>query len=166
MTNTIVFENNVQKALWDRELAGQISDGYWENASPADHWKPWSGAETKVAVDGEPVGRNFWAQKENYNLNSAFLLDCVGDRMLVCAKLAMRFPEFEGDFPDGSSDFDLYRRIAAEGGSQYFADRVAEWEAAGITEEIVREVENDDSYTMKDLKKELTRMKKVIRTRI
>lgn len=80
MTNQLNVRNQAQKILLEKELQGQISDGYWENASPHDHWKPWCNCD--VVVNPENLGRTFWARKDNYNLNNKDLLDIVGDRML------------------------------------------------------------------------------------
>lgn len=89
MKNTLNFRNAIQVALWDEELRGQISDGYWENALPYEHYIPWCRCET--AVDPLNLGRNFWANKDNYDLNSPSLLsnDIVRDRMLaICRAVA------------------------------------------------------------------------------
>lgn len=75
----LTVRNEAQKILFDQELSGQISDGMWENARPNDHWQPWCNAEVVV---GTNVGRNFYARKDNYNINSSELLSIVGDRML------------------------------------------------------------------------------------
>ena len=83
MTNNgevLAFRNAIQAKLWE-ELDGQISDGYWENARPYNHWRVWCRAT--VIVDPVNVGRNFYAEKDNYNFNSSELLEWVGDRMLA-----------------------------------------------------------------------------------
>lgn len=86
---TITFRNLVQVALFDEELRGQLSDGYWENTRPLDHWRPWCDATAVVAKKGEIVGRNFYADKDNYAFDSSKLLECVGDRMLeICRRVA------------------------------------------------------------------------------
>jgi hypothetical protein len=79
-TERLYVRNLAQKILFDKELCGQISDGFWENASPREHWIPWCNAT--VVVRPEFLGRNFRAHKDNYRINSAELLDIVGDRML------------------------------------------------------------------------------------
>ena len=58
----LAFRNAVQKALFDIELCGQLSDGYWENATPHDHWEVWCDAET--VVDPSNVGRGFYAKRD------------------------------------------------------------------------------------------------------
>lgn len=83
MPGKLVVRNKAQKILFEQELAGQISDGHWENLeSPRDHWVPWCEAECVVGGEGEPLGPTFYAQKKNYYLDDPKLLDCVGDRMV------------------------------------------------------------------------------------
>lgn len=161
MTDTIVFANNIQKALWENELRGQISDGVWENARPMDHWKVWCNAEVTVAKNGEPTGRNFWAQKDNYDLTS--VVQYVGERMLVMAALAEMFPNFEGRLPESLYDFKSHAKWAAEG-KDWAAKSIGEWTKAGITAEAIAGAEG--KFTEKQLRKELSAMKKIIRTRI
>jgi hypothetical protein len=89
MANTINFRNLIQVALWDEELSGQISDGFWENARPYDHYKVWCTANAKV--DRKNLGVNFWADKSNYDLCSSQLLgiEVVAERMLkICQAVA------------------------------------------------------------------------------
>src|SRR5476649_430202 len=90
---TLTVRNIEQAAAW-LELDGQISDGFWENATPHDHYKPWCNAMVRVANTGEPIevlGRNFYARKDNYNFTSPELLDVVGKRMLATVRIARRF---------------------------------------------------------------------------
>ncbi len=161
MTDKIVFANNIQKALWENELRGQISDGVWENSRPYGHYKVWCNAKVEVAKAGEPTGRNFWAEKDNYNLLAP--VEYVGDRMLIIAALAEMFPKFEGRLPESVYDFKSYAKWAAEG-KEWADEQVTEWVAAGITVEAIAEAEG--KFTMKQLRKELSAMKKIIRTRI
>lgn len=88
MTGTLRVRTLAQKVLMDEELAGQISDGYWENTRPLDHWQQWTSAE--VVVDPTNVGRDFWALKDNYDLTARALLDVVGDRMVQAVNDALR----------------------------------------------------------------------------
>ena len=78
--NVIAFKNQAQKILFDGEIRGQISDGYWENARPCDHYKSWCQAIT--IVDPKNPGRNFYVTKDNYGLTSPTLLEIVGARMI------------------------------------------------------------------------------------
>jgi hypothetical protein len=77
---TLNVRNIAQKMLFDGELSGQISDGMWENSGPHGHWIPWCNAE--IVVDPTNIGRDFYARKDNYNLNGKLLMEYVGDRMV------------------------------------------------------------------------------------
>lgn len=83
---TIAFRNADQLVLWKLELLGQISDGMWENSRPHDHWRVWHSNE--AIVDQENLGKNFYAQRESYNFNSKDLLDVVEKRMIGAVRLA------------------------------------------------------------------------------
>jgi len=87
-TMIINFRNEVQVALYECELKGQISDGHWENSRPYDHWIRMCKAKAKV---GEPLGPNFYPMR-TYNFAAKPLVDVVGQRMLFIAKLKMLFP--------------------------------------------------------------------------
>ena len=77
---TLAVRNEAQRILFVEEIAGQISDGAWENARPFDHWIVWCDAD--VIVDPDNVGRDFYARKDNYGITRKDLLDIVGERML------------------------------------------------------------------------------------
>jgi hypothetical protein len=76
----IVFSSLSQKNLWDEEITGQLSDGYWENSRPSDHWEAWANATSSV---GSKTGIDFVSRRSNYNLTNRELLDIVGGRMLI-----------------------------------------------------------------------------------
>jgi hypothetical protein len=83
---TITFRTAEQAAIFKLELTGQFSDGLWENTYyPRDHWHPWSDAKVEV---GPNVGRDFHAEKDNYNVAAKALLEVVGERMKGFARIA------------------------------------------------------------------------------
>tara|TARA_R110002167_G_C12707228_1_gene655120 strand:- start:23765 stop:24274 length:510 start_codon:yes stop_codon:yes gene_type:complete len=82
---TLNVRNARQVALFHCELQGQISDGMWENTAGTG-WKQW--CETTAVVNPDQVGVNFFPKKDNFNLNSKQLLEVVGNRMCVYARLA------------------------------------------------------------------------------
>lgn len=47
----IYFPNAASALIYLFELQGQISDGYWENARPYDHWKWISRTEPEISKD-------------------------------------------------------------------------------------------------------------------
>jgi hypothetical protein len=84
---TLFLRNVEQVALFEFELAGQLSDGHWENSSPHDHWKAWASCKVAVAPEGTKPGRNFWTKRDKYGLTSSKLLSVVGGRMLSQVRL-------------------------------------------------------------------------------
>lgn len=51
---TVYFPNIASWFIFEAELSGQISDGYWENSRPYDHWKWISNVTPKI--DKEKIG--------------------------------------------------------------------------------------------------------------
>lgn len=86
MTKVLRVRNAAQKAMWDEELSGQISDGRWENSRPDGHWVPW--CEATVVVDPEHVGRDFDVRRDGYCFTEKELLSIVGERMLGYVRAA------------------------------------------------------------------------------
>lgn len=84
---TIYFRNKTQAALWEYELLGQLSDGYWEN-SGGQSWIFWHRLNVAIDPQNPRVEANMSPDKVNYNLSSPDLLEAVGDRMLCIAKMS------------------------------------------------------------------------------
>jgi len=83
---TMTLPSRTAVALWVTELAGQISDGMWENSGPRDHWKFWCNL---TVVPGDVASLDTcgeWVRKNAYNF--AGLYEYVGDRMLANARMA------------------------------------------------------------------------------
>lgn len=172
---TLAVRNIEQKVLWETELAGQISDGYWENASPMDHYRSWSGI--RVVVDPENVGRDFWVRKDNYSFTSKQLLEYVGDRMVFRARFARMYPElaqalvdapFAG-IPDDIDHYILYVHGAAADKAtgktgSYYCEVMDNWEKLGLTYDILCKVQAATCYVMQDLLKDLKDLKAIVRT--
>ena len=60
-------------ALWEHEIAGQLSDGAWENTAPHNHWRFWSDIEKSVSPDGQwkfvkVAGAGYPTKRTGYNL--------------------------------------------------------------------------------------------------
>jgi len=64
--NKIHFPNNASACLFASEIIGQLSDGYFENTRPYDHWEFWAHAE--IVVDGNAYTEGT-PKKSNYNLS-------------------------------------------------------------------------------------------------
>lgn len=159
---TLAFATAAQLILWNTELRGQLSDGYWENARNAGgtpHWRPW--CDAKAVVDPANPGRDFFAAREAYNFTAPDLLDVVGDRMCYRLALLEQQPDAVARLDGGrshslpESDTDWEECV----GEKYFDERRARWTAAGLTKLTAL------PPTRRELKKILTEMKKVIKTR-
>lgn len=162
--NILAFATLSQVALYEMELIGQISDGHWENARPDGHWEPWC-IDIQVIVDPENVGRDFYADKVNYNLTNKDLLEVVGTRMERYVRLALHFGleqakvledalDLYGDFrglPAASLDGDYWDGIRA---------KLAPFDMA----EVKRVVEDESTYGRKELMADLRAMKAAMRT--
>jgi hypothetical protein len=89
-----------QVVLFNEELAGQISDGVWENSKPYNHYK-WVPGRDKVSVakDGELVGLFYdttyggelhkgarFTPPRRYNFCNSLLIEVCGERMIEAVK--------------------------------------------------------------------------------
>ncbi len=81
----ITFKTRDQAVIFAFEMLGQISDGYWENSSPHNHYQRFDGVEVKT---GEDVGTQQLHLSRHYNFNNKELKDIVGDRMKDQVKTA------------------------------------------------------------------------------
>lgn len=172
-TGTIAFRNDVQKALFDIELAGQISDGHWENASPADHWKIWCNATT--IVDKDNVGRDFCPKRDYYGFSSPQLLDVIKGRMLAYARMTKAFGiDIAAKIAELYSNDDETGAFSAPSdeecaNSKYFADKRVKLNALlqelNLTVEDINAVcTSDVLMNRKELVRELRDMSKICRT--
>lgn len=164
MPNILTVRTAAQQALFICELQGQLSDGFWENTRPHGHWIPWCRAEVVV---GDAAGRNFPANKDNYNFNSSELLGYIGVRMLTYARLGYAgydpqlirnvlrylFDENTGAYTGKAPTYEgeYYDKVRAQIKK---LDLVA-----------VKAAGEDDSYTMKNMRKDLAELKKIVRQR-
>ncbi len=136
----IRFADKDQAFLWKDEILGQLSDGFWENATPGDHWKGWSDAEVAV---GQPAGYfGFRPRRTSYGLNNSELLSVVGDRMRIhlglYRMLGEKAMEMHHHLPDEVGDFKMAEQASKGEHGEYWVKRLEEWKAAGITPELVQ----------------------------
>ena len=110
---TIKVHNLAQQILLVCELQGQMSDGFWEDSSPHDHWEKPACAD--VVVDPENVGMDFYPLL-SYNFADKELLDVVGDRMIGFVKAKIAFPhlDMENHWDWDMSDFSPTAPISGE----------------------------------------------------
>lgn len=64
MTKLLIVATEVQKAVLENVLFGEIATGFWRNARPADHADYWKGVEVTVGVD---LGASGFEIPRNYN---------------------------------------------------------------------------------------------------
>lgn len=161
-------ENPVQKALFLQVLSGQISDGYWENSRPGDHYQYWSLNFDQVIVDGT-LSHNFYAPRK-YDFLASELLRCVGDQMLFCAKFTLLFPDLafsllqKHSLPDSVEElrdvaYYAMKDTVEQGRRDFYAE-------VGLTQEVLDTVEAYDGYTMEYLRKDLRALKTAVNDNI
>ena len=154
MSNTLTFRTEEQVAIFKHEMCGQISDGMWENSRPHDHYKIWGNCDV---VSGENVGRDFYAEKDNYNLNGKELLDIVGLRTILYVKITKLYGEENvGLLGYLFNDDGNFKGLPTYEGKYY--DEIREKLNECNLDEIRDRVANT-VYTMKNLRADLKEMK-------
>lgn len=164
----LYLKNVEQVALFRLEIAGQISDGHWENAGPRDHWKDWCNCETVIAGPGQQVGRDFYTARDKYGLTSPQLLSVVGGRMIgqVILARALGFQAAEeleslvecmDDFKIGFMD-----PFVVEDSSHYAKFRGAVEKHGGIAR--IKSLFSSPSYGKKELLSDLREISRAMRT--
>lgn len=190
MKATVNFRNKNQVTLWNNEILGQLSDGYWENTRPHNHWCVWHSAEA-VCDESLPVGRNFFAIKANYNFTAKDLLEIVGQRMINSVRLTnagfgdVAHHKFEdiGIEMCYMDQFNKYKPATKEmiksdieswknSESKYYSDKYdlfTKTFGSDETEAIEKyfSIVNDETlYSAKQLRKDLDDMKKIIKEKV
>lgn len=164
----INFRNKNQVVLYECELSGQISDGFWENSKPRNHWKQMTSAKAKVGTPLGPVG---FRPMRTYNFANAQLLEVVGDRMLYWVRLYTAFPSLRPEDHwsyDYSTETSVEEILKEASHQKYYADKLAKFkQAVGISsdEELqgVLDKINSVSYSMGNLRKDLKDMSRIVR---
>lgn len=171
-TNKLNVANLPQKIIFCCEMVGQISDGKWENARPFDHWRPICqiGNWNTVGIDPLNTGFTFrFIGKTNYNFADPVLLRIVGPRMILKIKLALMYPEIV--LPLLERDHWLIPSSAAvlEGmltsNDAYYISQASKLRNYGVTMEMLMNASNnEDLYTMKDLRRDCRELMRIVRT--
>lgn len=174
---TLAFRTKSQVILWKHEILGQLSDGHWENfrirTAP---WRDWCDQDVQVVERPEgPVGRDFYAGYDGYNLTNKDLLEAVGDRMIVLVRLGLTFGEENAwllehcfDLDGGWEGLPTYEGKYWDDLRAQINDFLAE---RGQTLDDVRRAGEEDGfaekpYDRKALLADLREMKKTIKTRL
>lgn len=175
---TLFVANRQQAILYECELKGQISDGYWENSVPHNHWRVPCRADAVVATGDQKVGANFPILRKGYNFAAKLLLDCVGNRMIGYVKMYTVFPNLSyNNNHDYSFELTAQELVTeTERGlkdtqSKYWnekAHRVMKAFDVKTIEELRKLLAIVDAvpYGMKELKKDLKALSVAIRTRV
>ena len=175
------------RVLFLCEIKGQISDGYWENATPYNHWQFWCMRPNETAVAPDNIGvKNIYRttafhdihkmKKNNYGMTRKDLLDAVAKRMISQVKLYREYVKMFGDecfemgLPDEPELFDMYVENAADTENYktscgYYKNKVDKWESLGITSELLHRIADADTYGMKELKADLRELSKAMKAR-
>jgi hypothetical protein len=165
-SGTLNFRTEDQKVLFDHEIRGQLSDGYWENTRPHRHHSVWCRAETRV--DPANIGRDFWAPKCNYNLVNKDLLDVVGNRMIAFVKIARLYGAHRVETLKHLIDLDgNFAGLPTYNGSHYDGVRANIAVALAEVDQTLHEVGHSiatDPYNRRDLLRDLREVMVAMRT--
>lgn len=169
MQNILFTRNVEQAALFEFELSGQISDGFWENARPYDHWQVWCDAQVAVATEGQ-VGCTFYARRSNYNFANPELLDVVGYRMLGIARIARNLGLDVARTVhalyvlDTEADAEGNPMINLTGEGDYFDKKRAAF--ATLDADAINAALKDQSYSYRDMVADLRDLSRIIKIRV
>lgn len=162
----LILRTAVQKSLFDIEIRGQLSDGHWENAGPGGHWEFWTRCKTIVGMTPGYIGN---PKRTNYRLTSKKLLEIIGSRMVVIARLTLQF-----GIEDAARLFNLFDLRGNFYGPYDFMRQAAYIRVYGnpddYTEEQLAKIkeagENESLYGKKNLMADLREIMAAMATRI
>lgn len=161
--STLYVKNQIQKIIFDCEMREQISDGFWENASPMNHWRPWGNC--KVAISSDKFGRDFRSNKDNYNFANKELLEIVGDRLIFRIKahifLGWSSDRLGNDFVDSVEDYD--RIVSDISESDYWQKLFYSLQDRGIDRNILEQIDKVN-YDISDLRKDIKVLRQACKT--
>ena len=163
--STLYVKNQAQKIIFVHEMQGQLSDGFWENSRPWGHYKPWCRTEVSIS---DNVGRDFYAEKSNYNFANKGLLDVVGDRILMKVKAALLgfSEEAISVMPNSLQDYEWHLEQSEMSSNEYWTRKIEKMNSLGINASTVKAIEDFNGYTLKDLKKDCNELRKACQTHL
>lgn len=158
----LTVKTQIQKLLFDQELLGQISDGMWENARPHNHYKSWFCS----VVVGDQVGRNFYAEKDNYNFLNREMLEIIGERMVIMVRVKKAIPELSDEICCmlGDTSIEELKELCITGHSTCWKSQLQEILAVTTEIEVERARNDETLYTIKELRKDLKELRIAIKT--
>lgn len=157
---SITFATKSQYNIWTEEIIGQLSDGYWENTKPYDHWKFWNDLSVGIGVPG--IKASGYPKKTGYNLSA--LIEYVGDRMLIYGKAgkagitnSFKIKGFEYAGEDLlSKGYDAVEEYCLKNSNKHGVKYIS------VLSEKDIEQYNSVTYKESDLKKDLAAIRKVM----
>jgi hypothetical protein len=85
MSKVLTVATEVQKAVLEGVLLGEIATGFWKNARPADHADSWKGVDIAV---GTELGAAGFDVPRNYNFVNPDFFHKAEDKLMTAAKTA------------------------------------------------------------------------------
>jgi hypothetical protein len=82
MVKTLTVATEVQKAVFENVLMGEIATGFWKNARPADHADYWKGVSVVV---GAQLGVTGFDAPRNYNFVNPEFFQKTRDSLMAAA---------------------------------------------------------------------------------
>lgn len=82
MSKVLTVATDVQKAVFEQVLLGEIAAGFWKNARPADHADSWKGVTLIIGTDLGPSGFDV---PRNYNFVNPDFFHKAEDRLMAAA---------------------------------------------------------------------------------
>lgn len=185
----IVFENVAQKVIWETELCGQFSDGFWENSSMP--WRTWTSAV--VEVNSENFGTDIPKWERRFAVTASELWKVVGYRTIGAVRVAKHFGKdnlpyvveniietaIRTNFSEDNKDFRISQVYSVEdlglvvnhkfeeSHRDRFKQYIDEAEKAGFTlTGIIDALKNSELYSVKDFNADLKRMKEIQSTQL
>lgn len=163
MSNTIFLKNKAQVILFEAELKGQLSDGFWENATPSDHWEVPVKAEVVVGYEPHLTFR----PSRGYKFHNKDLFEMVGDRMVFIVKVYKAFPQLDFGRHHTYAHLDSrdLRAKAQQGGHDSYWDKVLyniETDTGMSFENAQARVEAQE-YTVKQCRSDLRQISQVFK---
>ena len=159
--------NKEQKVIFLCEMQGQLSDGRWENTNPHNHWEPWCSLNwDTVQVNPDSIGVTeslCFAQKRNYQFNSKWLLDIVGDRVIFKINLLEALGDKIEEILKTDPDLIPDAGVVPDYEGDYWDSKRAKLKKAGLSNELMAEVKALGSYTRKDLNRDCAALSKALK---
>ncbi len=122
----IVVANPIQAALFNSVIAPELErdDGKWGSKHQENLRSDWVGATAVVAEPGQPLGRNFVAQKTNWNANDSSWVNQkpVESKMIEIASAAAGRPVLKREIIENLTQLkDVFKQHAEVSGEEELA---------------------------------------------